>query len=394
MSELLRLENIHKFFGKYEALRGLDFSVDEGEIISVLGPSAGGKSTLLQIVAGLQSPDEGTVTLQGEVVSSPKFVLPPEKRNINMVFQDFALWPHMNVYDNVAYGLRRQKLPAAGIRGRVSEMLDLLHLTGLEKRLPAQLSGGQQQRVAIARALATKPRILLLDEPLSNLDVQLRTEMRSEMAYLFRKLGTTVFHVTHDPVEAFALADRMIILGTGVIEQIATPMACFQKPATPLVASILGAGNRMHGKAAEGGAPALWIGEEKIAGVLPKHDGQHPAQLEARFRADDVRWSQKGKSEGNTLSVRVIHSAFEGKQYRVLAQTKCGQRISFMHEHLLKPEQEGAVSLSANGVFLYPQRWLGDGGRALLHILNTTDALDFTRPYDASHAVKKQRKKE
>ena len=160
---------------------------------------------------------------------------------MNMVFQDFALWPHMTAYDNIAYGLKRSKTGKEEIEERVQELLKLLHLEGLEKRYPAELSGGQQQRVAIARALITKPDILLMDEPLCNLDVQLRVEMRTEMAFLFRKLGTTVFHVTHDPSEAFAMADRIVIMNRGNIDQIDSPKNCYRNPGTESGAALLGA---------------------------------------------------------------------------------------------------------------------------------------------------------
>ena len=197
--EILKIENLKKSFGKTEVLKGIDMTVYKNEIISVLGPSGCGKSTLLNIIAGMLMPDGGSVSVRGEKISEKGKALPPEKRRMNMVFQDFALWPHMNAYENIAYGLRRAKEKDGGIRERVDELLALLHLEGLEKRYPAELSGGQQQRVAIARALITKPEILLMDEPLCNLDVQLRVEMRTEMAFLFRRLGTTVFHITHDP---------------------------------------------------------------------------------------------------------------------------------------------------------------------------------------------------
>ncbi|WP_338026262.1 ABC transporter ATP-binding protein [Cohnella algarum] len=246
---ILEVEGLGKAYGSHAALKGVDFGVAQGEIISVLGPSGCGKSTLLQLIAGLQQPDAGEIRLRGETVSSKSKLVPPEKRRINMVFQDYALWPHMSVYDNVSYGLKRKKASAAAIEEKVNGLLQLLHLEGFENRLPAQLSGGQQQRVAIARALATEPDLLLLDEPLSNLDMRLRIEMRTEMSYLFRKLGTTVFHVTHDPEEAFAMADRLIIMRNGAIDQIGRPQSCYGLPATPSAASLLGAGNRLSGKA-------------------------------------------------------------------------------------------------------------------------------------------------
>ena len=356
MGHLLEVENLCKLFGKFEALKGLHFIVDEGEIISVLGPSGCGKSTLLQIVAGLQAPDKGIIRLRGKEMSSPHYVMPPEKRKMNMVFQDFALWPHMDVFENIAYGLRRQKLAAAEIHNMVWEMLELLHLSGLEKRLPPQLSGGQQQRVAIARALATKPSILLLDEPLSNLDVQLRIEMRTEMAYLFRRLGTTVFHVTHDPTEAFALADRLIIMRQGAIDQIDSPKECFRRPASTLVASLLGAGNRLVGKAVyEEDAAAALVGGDYITGVRRQtNDTTQSENFEIRFHPEDAQWSPEPGWTDNILHVQVKHSAFEGKHHRILANTTDGQQISFLYNQWLESGREGILHLPKTDVFLYP----------------------------------------
>lgn len=232
MQTILELQNVVKNYGRTPVLGGVSMVVKEGEIISVLGPSGCGKSTLLRIIAGILPLDQGLVRIRGREVSDKRRTLPPEKRGINMVFQDFALWPHMKVEDNITYGLKVGKVDPAECRKRVEEIAGLLHLDGLMSRYPAELSGGQQQRVAIARALVTKPSILLLDEPLCNLDVQLRIEMRTEMAYLFHKLKTTVFHVTHDPSEAFAMADRIIIMNRGRIDQADKPRTCYLRPGT------------------------------------------------------------------------------------------------------------------------------------------------------------------
>ena len=195
MDKILEINDVRKFFGRKEILRGINFSVEEGEIISVLGPSGCGKSTLLNIIAGILPLDGGTVAIHGQQVSAAGKMVAIQDRSINMVFQDFALWPHMKARENILYGLKVKKLGKEEMESRLNEVVSLLHLEGLLEQYPSELSGGQQQRVAIARALITKPAIVLLDEPLCNLDIQLRIEMRTEMAQLFHSLKTTVFHV-------------------------------------------------------------------------------------------------------------------------------------------------------------------------------------------------------
>lgn len=231
METILELKDVKKNYGKKEILKGINLAVQEGEIISVLGPSGCGKSTLLNIIAGILPLNAGQVFVRGREMSSPHRVVPIEQRDMNMVFQDFALWPHMKARDNIIYGLKVRKTDKAQMQEKLHEVETLLHLEGLLDQYPAELSGGQQQRVAIARTLITNPSIILLDEPLCNLDVQLRIEMRTEMAQLFRQLKTTVFHVTHDPSEAFAMADRIIVMNQGVIDQIATRRNVTKAPA-------------------------------------------------------------------------------------------------------------------------------------------------------------------
>jgi len=364
MIPILEANGLRKSFGGHPALRGIEFRIGEGEIISVLGPSGCGKSTLLQLIAGLQQPDEGEIKLRGETVSSASRLIPPEKRRINMVFQDYALWPHMTVYDNIAYGLKRKKASSADIRAKIESLLGLLHLGGLEDRLPAQLSGGQQQRVAIARALATEPDLLLLDEPLSNLDMKLRIEMRTEMAYLFRKLGTTVFHVTHDPEEAFAMADRLIIMRDGSIDQMDRPQACYRLPATPSAASLLGAGNLLEGEGVSGGERlAVRAGELALQGVSPDSALKGVPAI-VRFRPESVLWeSSDGFREGeggaaeagpsNRIPARVVHSSFEGNRWRVMAEEGGSAKLTFFHSEPLDAGTAGWLIVPVSETFLY-----------------------------------------
>jgi ABC-type Fe3+/spermidine/putrescine transport system ATPase subunit len=356
---ILEVERLGKSYGgSHIALRDINFSVKQGEIISVLGPSGCGKSTLLQLIAGLQQPDEGEIRLRGTTVATVSRLVPPEKRGINMVFQDYALWPHMTIYDNIAYGLRRKKLPAASIREQIAELVALLHLEGLEDRLPPQLSGGQQQRVAIARALATKPDLLLLDEPLSNLDMRLRIEMRSEMAYLFRQLGTTVFHVTHDPDEAFAMADRLMIMRAGAVDQIDRPQVCYDRPATLSAAMLLGAGNRLKSKLVRHGEHAtVRIAEHEIVGISPGYSKAEGAGVvDLLFRPDSAIWQSIPSTKANHLPVYILHSVFEGKRWRVLAKTADGQPISFLNDDYLDAGMEGSLHINASDAFVFPQQ--------------------------------------
>lgn len=371
MTPLLEVRDVQKSFGKHQALRDIRFCVQPGEIISVLGPSGCGKSTLLQIIAGLQQPDAGEVLMRGERVATATSLVPPEKRKINMVFQDYALWPHMSVFDNIAYGLQRKKAAAGAIRAKVGELVSLLRLEGLEQRLPPQLSGGQQQRVAIARALATEPDLLLLDEPLSNLDMRLRITMRTEMAYLFRRLGTTVFHVTHDPDEAFAMADRLIIMRAGAVDQIADTATCYSHPATQSAASLLGAGNQLSGTFVFcDHQPAVRIGQTVLLGMIPGAYALRPeTAVHLLCRPDDLLWQEEPwtvqawarRTDGrigdgilNQLACQVVHSTFEGSRWRILGQTPDGQQVTYFYSQRIDRGTQGWLLLPQPSAFLYP----------------------------------------
>lgn len=351
---ILEIENLKKSFGKTAVLKGINMTVRKNEIISVLGPSGCGKSTLLNIIAGMLAPDSGSVSVRGDRISEAGFMLPPEKRHMNMVFQDFALWPHMNAFENIAYGLRRNKVKEPQIRKKVEEMLSLLHLKGLEKRYPAELSGGQQQRVAIARALITEPDILLMDEPLCNLDVQLRVEMRTEMAFLFRRLGTTVFHVTHDPSEAFAMADRIVIMNRGHIDQIDTPQNCYRNPQTESVAALLGAGNCLHGSAQEREAGMVRIGGSSCRAAKRK-GAEAGDRVTLRFRAENTKWTGEEEQSGS-FAVSVDYSSFEGDFYRVMAHTRDQEKLCFLSRDFLEKGKKGWVTVPEEQLYVYTDR--------------------------------------
>jgi spermidine/putrescine ABC transporter ATP-binding subunit len=240
----LELQNIRKQFGAVTAVDGISLKVPSGEFFSLLGPSGCGKTTILRTIAGILQPDGGTIRLDGRDVTR----LPVHARNMTLVFQSYALFPHLTVFENVAFGLRMRKAREEEIRKRVDEALDLVRLGGFQSRYPAQISGGQQQRVALARALVVHPALLLLDEPLSNLDARLRDEMRTEIRIIQRKVGITTILVTHDIQEAFALSDRIAVLNAGRIEQIGTPSEIYQQPRTRFVAEFAGQSNHFEGR--------------------------------------------------------------------------------------------------------------------------------------------------
>jgi iron(III) transport system ATP-binding protein len=238
---IVKVEGLYKTFADYRALDGVGFEFDHG-ILSILGPSGCGKTTMLRCIAGLEVPDDGSIWIDGKIQTqiSKGILVPPYSREIGFVFQNYALWPHMTVYKNVAFGLKLRKVPEADIRRRVLAALDLVGLPNLEERYPSQLSGGQQQRVALARSLAMEPRLILLDEPLSNLDAKLREEMRVELKKLIKKVNISAIYVTHDQEEAFVISDYVIVMDRGHILQYATPDEIYNWPAHQFVASFIG----------------------------------------------------------------------------------------------------------------------------------------------------------
>jgi iron(III) transport system ATP-binding protein len=243
------LLGIRKAFGELVVADGIDLAVQHGELVCLLGPSGCGKTTTLRLIAGFMTPDAGTITVGGKTISSPGRAVPPEKRGMSMIFQSYALWPHMSIGENVAYGLQLRRLPRAEIERKVAQILAVARLTPLRDRFPGELSGGQQQRVALARALVVEPETLLLDEPLSNLDTNLREEMRFEIRRLHDEFRYTTLYVTHDQSEAMTTADRIVVMNSGRIEQVGTPEDIFQRPQSEFVARFIGATNILRGQA-------------------------------------------------------------------------------------------------------------------------------------------------
>ena len=239
----IAVENLTKRFGSLAAVNAVSLSIEQGELFTLLGPSGCGKTTLLRLIAGFNAPDEGVVRFADKVVNA----VPPHERGIGMVFQNYALWPHMTVGQNVAYGLKLRKVAAAEISQRVQSVLAKVGLAGLDDRYPGQLSGGQQQRVALARALVLNPQILLLDEPLSNLDAKIRVQVRAEIRKLQKELGITTIYVTHDQEEALTLSDRIAVFNQGKLSQVGPPKALYERPTTRFVADFIGINNLVEG---------------------------------------------------------------------------------------------------------------------------------------------------
>ncbi len=264
----VRIKGLHKHFGSFHAVRGIDLDIKDGEFTVLVGPSGCGKSTLLRMIAGLEDISEGEIEIGDDVVNDMR----PRDRDVAMVFQDYALYPHMTVERNIGFGLRARKLPAAETAERVRAAAKMLGITQFLDRLPRQLSGGQRQRVAIGRAIVRNPRIFLFDEPLSNLDAQLRDEMRGEIKRLHQEISTTMIYVTHDQIEAMTMADRIVLLRDGRIEQEGAPLELFERPATRFVAGFLGSPQMsfLPGALVCNGARSVRLGDGKLTLALPE----------------------------------------------------------------------------------------------------------------------------
>jgi len=351
---VLELKNVRRTFGTVAAVDGISLSIAPGEVFTLLGPSGCGKSTTLRVVAGLEEPDGGDVYLDGSLIASASrgFSLPPERRHVGMVFQSYAIWPHMSVFDNVAFPLRLRHVPKRVVQEKVEAILDLVGLSGLGGRGATDLSGGQQQRVALARALVYEPTLLLLDEPLSNLDAKLREHMRVELRALQRRLGISVLFVTHDQSEAMVLSDRIAVMQAGRIEQVGTPMALYERPATAFVRDFLGRVLTLDVLLASP-ARAEVPGE---AGVSFQLAADHVAststggtgRLVLACRPEDVSIESDSAPGLNRLCARIESAAYLGERIEYGVRTVGGKALTVFAARRERYEPGTLVGLRVN----------------------------------------------
>ena len=352
----LSVENLHLTYGDNPVLKGVSMELRRGEVVSLLGPSGSGKTTLLRAVAGLEKPTSGTIAIGKTRVydGNPRSEIPAEERNLGLVFQSYALWPHKTVFENVAYPLRLRKVAAAEIKQRVQSVLDQLGLGHLGNRHPHQLSGGQQQRVAIGRALVYNPPVILLDEPLSNLDAKLREEARVFLRELIVKLGLSALMVTHDQNEAMAISDRILLLNNGVIEQQGTPQEMYGSPRTLFAAEFMGSNNRLHGTVTdldngrariEGACWALWgmAGEGVSVG----------AEATAVIRVERLRIASS--PEENMLELALLTSMYLGDRWEYLFRTEGDDFAIRAYGSALRDAERCHLTLPVNDLWIFPK---------------------------------------
>ena len=349
----LSVENLHLTYGDNPVLKGVSMTLGRGEVVSLLGPSGSGKTTLLRAVAGLEKPTSGRIAIGNRTVydGTPRSEIPAEERNLGLVFQSYALWPHKTVFDNVAYPLKLRKVAAGEIKERVQRVLDQLGLGHLGNRHPHQLSGGQQQRVAIGRALVYNPPVILLDEPLS----KLREEARVFLRELIIKLGLSALMVTHDQNEAMAISDRILLLNNGVIEQQGTPQEMYGSPATLFAAEFMGSNNRLHGK-----VMALENGRARIEGASWSLWGRAGEGVSVGEPATAVirveRLRLDGAAQDNSLQLPLLTSMYLGDRWEYLFRTEGDDFPLRAYGTALRDAEHCHLTLPAEDVWIFPEQ--------------------------------------
>ena len=335
---IISMMNVEKVYGTNHVVKNMNMTVYEGEFLTLLGPSGCGKTTTLRMIAGFETATSGIISIENERVDERE----PYERDVNTVFQNYALFPFLTVYDNIAFGLNLKKVPKAEIKTRVKEMLSLVQLEGFEKRKPSQLSGGQKQRVAIARALINRPRVLLLDEPLGALDLKLRKQMQVELKRLQRKLGITFVYVTHDQEEALTMSDRIAVMNGGVLEQIDTPDNIYEHPKTKFVASFIGESNVLEGVVedvqATGCSVAVESGKVQVTGEsLTKGE-----RIFISVRPENVKYSKSPVAEFN-LPVMIKEFIYVGQTYKTIVTLSTGEEIKIVRFQKDQEIKEGDI---------------------------------------------------
>jgi spermidine/putrescine transport system ATP-binding protein len=323
----VELQEVTHRFGEVVAVERVSLKIDRGEFLTLLGPSGCGKTTLLRIIAGFEIPDEGRVILDGTDVTRT----PPYRRNVTTVFQQYALFPHMDVFDNVAFGLARRRVDRKEIRRRVTSALEMVMLKGLEARRPAELSGGQQQRVALARALVVEPRVLLLDEPLAALDLQLRKQMQLELKGLQRRVGISFVYVTHDQEEALTMSDRVAVMNAGHLEQVGTPIDIYERPLTEFVAGFIGASNILEGtiESANNGLPIVAVGEARIQ--IPHRKLEPGGRVRLMIRPEKIQLGDPNAEKG--LRGKIVSAVYMGEATRWLVEIEGGPVLTVLGQN-------------------------------------------------------------
>jgi len=341
----IEIRNLFKRFKNVVAVNHIELEVNKGEMLTLLGPSGCGKTTTLRCIAGLEKPEEGDIVIDGKPMVSEGFVH-PSKRGIGMVFQNYAVWPHMKVYKNIVYGLRLQRISKKSIAARALEVVELVGLKGLEERYPAQLSGGQQQRVALARALVRNPKVLLLDEPLSNLDAKLREKMRFEIKSLVRRMDITAVYVTHDQAEAMVISDRIAVMDSGNVVQVGTPQDIYERPANRFVADFIGTMNFLSGEVVQvvQEADAVYLRTEfgqKMLCKTPSSTAPTAGKtVYASIRPEDVAvFAEPPQSRENLFKGTIVHRAYLGNFLYFFVSVD-GTMIRVQVPHHL-PQEEG-----------------------------------------------------